>query len=80
MNMTLYKLTQLDFCAVDLQLYLDTHPGDTKAIAEYNKILTEASALRSEYERKNALTAKNPSATDKFDWINEPWDWEAQYN
>ena len=32
----LKRLTMLDFMAVDMQLFLDTHPDDTNAIAKYN--------------------------------------------
>ncbi|MDR3263178.1 MAG: spore coat protein CotJB [Clostridiales bacterium] len=81
MNNTLYKLTQLDFYAVDLQLYLDTHPNDAKAIAEYNKTINDAQKLRSDYEQTNGpLTSKYLSPAEKFDWIDEPWTWEEQYN
>jgi spore coat protein JB len=81
MNNTLFKLTQLDFSAIDLQLYLDIHPDDKKAIAEYNKTVGEAAKLRAEYEQKNgALTARASSDPNKFKWIDDPWDWEETYN
>ena len=35
----LMKLMELDFMAVDLGLYLDTHPDNSEAIAEYNLYL-----------------------------------------
>jgi spore coat protein JB len=77
----LFKLTQLDFSAIDLSLYLDTHPDDKKAIAEYNKTVGEAAKLRAEYEQKNgSLTSKGASDPNKFNWVEEPWDWEEAYN
>jgi spore coat protein JB len=77
----LFKLTQLDFSAIDLHLYLDTHPDDKKAIAEYNKTVGEAAKLRAEYEQKHGvLTANAPSDPNKFNWIDEPWNWEEVYN
>ena len=42
----LKRLTMLDFMAVDMQLFLDTHPDDTNAIAKYNSIIREADNLR----------------------------------
>ncbi|MDR1905787.1 MAG: spore coat protein CotJB, partial [Clostridiales bacterium] len=61
--------------------YLDTHPTDTKAIAEYNAIINEAAKLRAEYEQKHgSLTASKASPTDRFTWIDEPWSWEETYN
>jgi spore coat protein JB len=77
----LFKLTQLDFSAIDLHLYLDTHPDDKKAIAEYNRLVKEAADLRAEYEQKNGgLTSNAPSDPNGFNWITEPWDWEEAYN
>jgi len=47
----LKRLTMLDFMAVDMQLFLDTHPDDTNAIAKYNSIIREADNLRAQYEK-----------------------------
>ena len=44
-EMILTKLMELDFMAVDLGLFLDTHPENEEAIAEYNKIVKAADAL-----------------------------------
>ena len=49
-EMLLSQLTALDFMAVDLGLYLNTHPEDSAAIAEYNKIIKAADMLRAKYE------------------------------
>ncbi len=38
----LSSLTQLDFMAVDLGLYLNTHPDDTEAIDAYNQVIVAA--------------------------------------
>ena len=46
----LKKLTALDFMAVDMALYLDTHPYDKEGIAIYNEILKEADSVRAIYE------------------------------
>ena len=37
----LLELQQLSFSLVDLNLYLDTHPHDTEALAYYNKARAE---------------------------------------
>ena len=46
----LKRLTVLDFLAVDLQLYLDSHPDDENAITKYNSVVDEADGLREQYE------------------------------
>jgi len=47
----LEKLTVLDFAALDLALYLDTHPEDQEAICCYNDILKKAEHTRCLYEK-----------------------------
>ena len=51
----LKKLTELDFMAVDLQLFLNTHPTDTEAIALYNKVIKAADIIRAKYEKEYGL-------------------------
>ena len=46
----LQKLTEMDFMAVDLALYLDTHPEDAEAIAAYRQVLAAADTRRLNYE------------------------------
>ena len=46
----LNSLTQLDFMAVDLGLYLNTHPEDTEAIDAYNQVIVAADTVRTKYE------------------------------
>ena len=38
----LKSLMELDFIAVDLGLFLNTHPDDSDAIAAYNQVITAA--------------------------------------
>ena len=45
----LIKLSELDFMAVDLGLYLNTHPNCEEAIEEYNKIIRAADTVRGKY-------------------------------
>ena len=41
-EMMLQKLMELDFLAVDLGLYLNTHPTETEAINAYNQTIEAA--------------------------------------
>ena len=79
----LQKLTALDFAAVDLHLYLNTHPCDSKAIENYNCIIAEANAVRAHYEEAfGPLCGFRSESRDQNDWqwINEPWPWEQSFN
>ena len=49
-EMMLQKLMELDFLAVDLGLYLNTHPTETEAINAYNQTIEAADTLRMKFE------------------------------
>ena len=79
----LQKLSELDFIAVDLGLFLNTHPNDADAIATYNQVITAADAVRMKYEeaygplcsfRSYALHAEN------WQWKDNPWPWQKDAN
>lgn len=71
----LSRLTVLDFMAVDLALYLNTHPDDKEVIEKYNAVIDEADKLRCFYEDKIGPIYSYRSFSDKnyFSWINTPW-------
>ena len=73
----LKKLSELDFFATDLGLYLNTHPTDVEMIKRYNEIIQQADQCRNEFEKMyGPLTfARSTSSDEYFDWIKEPWPW-----
>lgn len=78
----LSRLTALDFMAVDIALYLDTHPKDEEAISVYNKVIKEASFVRMQYEKNFGplCSFRSLSNDEKFTWIDKPWPWECNAN
>jgi spore coat protein JB len=77
----LQQLTILDFAAVDLQLYLDTHPNDTQALEQYNNTVTQADELRAEYEENfGPLFSFRSLAGKKYTWLDNPWPWQNKFN
>lgn len=78
----LKTLTVLDFMAVDLQLYLDTHPDDEEALEKYNKTIKEADMVRSQYEKKYGplFSFRSYVHSNRFNWIDNPWPWERDAN
>ncbi|MBR2564350.1 MAG: spore coat protein CotJB, partial [Paenibacillus sp.] len=47
----LEELQALDFVLVELNLYLDTHPGDFQAIEQYNKFSQERMRVAHEFQQ-----------------------------
>ena len=77
----LNKLMALDFIAVDLQLYLDTHPCDRNALMKYNSVVSQAHMLRQTYENMyGPLYSYRSMSKYPWQWINEPWPWQYRFN
>jgi spore coat protein JB len=75
----LKEIMALDFSSIELNLYLDTHPMDQRALAIHNDYTMRLNKLKDEYEKNYAfLTHKNVS-TCPWEWIEEPWPWEIDY-
>ena len=77
MEELLHKIQQTEFAALDMQLFLDTHPFDKEAIKTYNAFTLKAKGLREEYEKNYGplFSFIAPSNEDAFSWING-WPWE----
>lgn len=77
----LKSLMSLDFMAVDLALYLNTHPHDEAAIAEYDRIIGAADEVRMQYETNfGPLCSYRSAANGNWKWIDNPWPWRACFN
>ena len=79
----LNKLSELDFIAVDLALFLNTHPDHSDAIQTYNQVITAADAVRTKYEDAyGPLCSFRSYAADtqNWQWKNDPWPWQADAN
>ena len=73
----LNKLNAYAFAAYDWNLYLDTHPNDTDAIAMFRKMADRAAELRDEYQMKyGPLTADASMDKSRWNWIDNPWPWD----
>ncbi|WP_428844934.1 spore coat protein CotJB [Calderihabitans maritimus] len=74
-------IQELEFVAVDLSLYLDTHPEDNRALEHYNRVTEQLNLRKREYEQifgPLAVYGFSPSQYP-WRWIEEPWPWEIDY-
>ncbi len=79
----LKSLMELDFIAVDLGLFLNTHPDDSDAIAAYNQVITAADTVRMKYEETfGPLCSFRSYAanTQAWQWMENPWPWQNDAN
>ena len=77
----LKRVMELEFTAVDLNLFLDTHPNDRKALAYFEKIVVELRKATKVYEEKyGPLTYCGVTPNKNYwQWVEEPWPWEIEY-
>lgn len=77
----LKRLQEMEFVAIELNLYLDTHPCDKEAINDYNCAVERIRKLKKEYEDEYGPLMHfghgGYSNKNKWTWLNEPWPWEV---
>lgn len=67
----MYAIMEADFFALDLQLYLDTHPNDTKAIEMFREAIRQSKACKATFEDSfYPLTASSAGTNGKWDWLD----------
>jgi len=75
----LVKIQEMEFIAIELNLYLDTHPCDREAINDYNCAVEESRKLAQKYEAEFGPLYNfglSANCEDSWQWINSPWPWE----
>lgn len=75
---TLRKIQELQFAALDLNLFLDTHPGNQQAVMDFNVLSQKLREQINLYEMNfGPLTNFGYSPSNyPWAWIKEPWPWE----
>ena len=74
-------LTQIQavcLIAVDLHLFIDTHPNDKKASEDYEKVSKQFQTLKNQYEQQFGplVSFGHQSSLEHYNWTNEPWPWQ----
>lgn len=75
----LEQLQAIDFVLCELNLYLDTHPGDADALEQYNQCVKERWEIAVEFERLyGPLMNLGHSYSDyPWQWNDTPWPWQV---
>lgn len=75
----LAKIQEMEFVAVELNLYLDTHPCDMEALNDFNCAVEASCKLVQKYEKQFGPLYNfgvSMESEDTWRWINSPWPWE----
>lgn len=73
----LLRIQMTNFAALEIHLFLDTHPNNTEAIQLYDKYTREYEALVKEFESKyGPINYGTVTRNNKWEWIKNPWPWD----
>lgn len=77
----LKKIMEIEFTCIDLNLYLDTHPDDQKALQDYNCCSEQLKMLKHQYEQYYGPLMPFGCSPSQYPWkwADEPWPWEIEY-
>ncbi len=72
------RIEAYDFAIVDMNLFLDTHPTDCKALALFKAYVEKRNMLIAEYEAMFGpyIATVTDVDGDDFAWICDPWPWD----
>ncbi len=75
----LRAIQMYDFYLVELNLYLDTHPNDKKALSKFNEVNSKSTQAKKTYvEKYGPITFNDVNSTEHFSWVDNPWPWEGE--
>ena len=77
----LNRLQQVEFALVELQLFLDTHKDDQRALMEYNQYSKQLEMLKKQYELQYGPLLNFGFSPSQYPWrwLEGPWPWEQVF-
>ena len=74
----LLEVQKLQFAALDIALYLDTHPNDPVALYRHKMYTDQLKQVKEAYEMQyGPMTIFGHEYGDNWRYINSPWPWEC---
>ena len=72
------EMNKAQFAAVEVGLFLDTHPRNKKALESMQAYTGKYKELKKQYEEKFGMVdIYSPNNSDeRWTWIDNPWPWE----
>ena len=77
-DMLIKKIGTLKFAVTDIDLFLDTHPGDTKMLKQRDEYTAQLDPLVKQYEEKFGPLTKCENETNTWAWVKDPWPWDTE--
>jgi len=75
---SLEQLQVIDFVLLELNLYLDTHPGDLQAIQQFNYYVSERMKVAHQFQEQYGplMNFGHSYSGCPFTWATTPWPWQ----
>lgn len=77
-EMLLKKIGTCKFAVTDIDLFLDTHPGDTGMLKKREEYLNEMRPLIESFEQRFGPLTKDENAKNTWAWVKDPWPWDME--
>lgn len=77
-DMLLKKIGTLKFAVLDIDLFLDTHPGDAGMLKLREEYKQQLEPMVAEYEQKYGPLTKAANTTNTWAWVKDPWPWDTE--
>ena len=79
-DVLLKKIAQCEFICIDINLYLNTHPCDGRALDDYNCYAQQLRALKALYEENYGPLQNfgNSVSHGCWNWAKQPFPWKKQ--
>ncbi len=74
----LKKIGTCKFAITDIDLFLDTHPGDTEMMKKRDEYRDQLMPLIKRYEEKYGPLTKDDAASNSWSWVKDPWPWDME--
>lgn len=77
-EMLLKKIGTCQFAVTDIDLFLDTHPGDEAMLKKREEYTAQLAPLIEQYESKYGPLTKGDSTVNTWAWVKDPWPWDTE--
>ena len=71
------QIAQCEFTCADINMFLDTHPEDERALMDYNCYAQQLMALKEMYEGHFGPLENfgNSMSEGSWKWVSQAWPW-----
>ena len=77
-DILLKKIGTLKFAITDIDLFLNTHPGDTEMLKKRGEYERAAAPMIAQFEQRFGPLTKAENTTNTWAWVSDPWPWDTE--